>query len=56
VIGQSPVTKRDKGRRVEEKKRRGKKKKERKKAQTAVTDRLGEHLGIKLPGDRRGSR
>jgi hypothetical protein len=31
VIGQSPVTKRDKGRRGKEKKRRGKKKKERKK-------------------------
>lgn len=44
AIGQSPVTKRDKGR-GGKKRRGGKKKKERKKAQTAVTDRLGERSG-----------
>lgn len=44
AIGQSPVTKRDKGRRGKEKKRK-KRKKERKKTQTAVTDRLGERSG-----------
>lgn len=47
AIGQSLVTKRDKGRRGKEKKRR--KKKERKKAQTAVTDRLGERRGSSCP-------
>lgn len=38
------------------KKRRGWGEKKKKKAQTAVTDRLGERSGLRLPGDRRGSR
>lgn len=56
AIGRSSVTKRDKGRRGEEKTRMGWGGKEKRKAQTAVTDRLGERSGLRLPGDRRGSR
>lgn len=53
AIGQSPVTKRDKGRRG--KKRGWKKKKERKRKRRLLTG-WASAQGFKLPGDRRGSR
>ena len=55
AIGRSLVTKRDKGRRGKEKKRRKKKKKERKRKRRLLTG-WASARGLKLPGDRRGSR
>lgn len=54
AIGRSPVTKRDKGRRGKEKKR-GKKKKKKESANGGYWQ-AGSARGLKLPGDRRGSR
>ena len=58
AIGRSLVTKRDKGRRGKEKKRRKKKKKRKKdrKRKRRLLTGWASARGLKLPGDRRGSR
>ena len=56
AIGRSPVTKRDKGRRGKEKRRKKKRRKKERKRKRRLLTGSASAQGLKLPGDRRGSR